>query len=253
MAKIVLAHGILGFGAIPIVGAGVYFNGVAKLYRALGHEVLEPSVAPVGPIDVRSAQLASAIVKKWPGTDDIAIIAHSLGGLDARRVIARDHALGPRIKSLVAISTPHFGTPVADAVLNLGDPLRPYIPGWLLAALQSNAGAVNDLRSRTVLQDPDRAGVKYTEIACDCTGQASSSPLFGLARQIGQLPHHGNDGLVAVTSATVPGRVPQQTWAVDHGEAIGWPSGAFGLQALSAAAFTPRDHLDRFRHLLSFI
>lgn len=253
MAKIVLAHGILGFNTIPILGAGLYFNGVVDLYESLGHEVAAPNVSPVGGIDERSAQLASAIADKWPGDDDIVIVAHSLGGLDARRVIARHHAVGKRVKSLITISTPHFGTPVADAVFDLAHPLRQYVPDWIVDALDLNKRVLQDLRTHHGLQDEVGDAVKCTEIACDCTAADSGSLLFDLSREIGRLPTQGNDGVVTVASASVPGRKPKMTWKVDHGEAIGWPSGLSGLELWAAAAAPPRAHLERFKQLLSFI
>jgi len=253
MAKIVLAHGILGFNTLPIWRVGLYFNGVARLYRSLGHEVLAPNVAPLGNLDQRSAQLASAIAAAWPGEDPFTIVAHSLGGLDARRVIARHPGVGRRVKSLITISTPHFGSPVADAVLDLTHPLRPFVPDWIVQTLQLNKSVLQDLRTRTTLQDEVGDAVKCTEIACDCTGRGSSSPLFRLSSQIGKLPAHGNDGLVTVDSASVPGRKPKLIWELDHGEAIGWSSAYLGLAAVWAAVSTPRDHLERYKQLLSFI
>jgi len=46
-----------------------------------------------------------------------ALVAHSMGGLDARHLIAR---LDPdrRVKSLVTVGTPHLGTPLASWLLD---------------------------------------------------------------------------------------------------------------------------------------
>ena len=60
---IVLAHGILGFGALPGVSLLVnYFNGVADHLRNQGHTVHSPSVSTVGSVARRGQQLGNAIL-----------------------------------------------------------------------------------------------------------------------------------------------------------------------------------------------
>jgi len=249
MADIVLAHGILGYGTMPL-GESLYFNGIANRYRADGHRVLVPTVAMLGSLDRRSAQLQSAIAVGFPTSRKLVVIAHSMGGLDIRRVVHRDPALAARIKAIVCICTPPFGSPVADAVLDPTHPLRPHIPEWLLAALGPSAGAVADLVVRATLQDPDVQGITYCEIA----GIApNDSPLFGLSQEIGKLSPSGNDGVVTVASAMVPGRPLLAQWPVDHGGAIGWPSGKLGVQAIESLLQPSADHLNRYKDLLATV
>ncbi|WP_254513912.1 esterase/lipase family protein [Anatilimnocola floriformis] len=248
--KIVLAHGILGFGGglLPF-GIG-YFNGVRGMLEQQGHEVFAPTVAPLGSLDARSRQLARQIQAHWPGDEPIAVIAHSMGGLDARRVIHRDQIVGNRIKLLVTVGTPHFGSPVADAVLGRCPNVLAHIPGWLLSALQHHAGALPDLATRDELHDPDCEGVTYLEVACVRKNDSwlATSPLFGLSRAIGEL-YGPNDGVVHYQSACHASRPPIAEWSVDHGEAIGWPSGYGGLKGM-AAVWKPCDqHLLRYRSL----
>lgn len=248
--KIVLAHGILGFGGglLPF-GIG-YFNGVKRLLEQQGHEVLAPTVAPLGSLAARSEQLARQIEARWPGDDELAVIGHSMGGLDARRVIHRHRAVGQRIKWLVTVSTPHFGSPVADAVLGNCASLLPHIPGWLLTALRNHAGALPDLTTRDELHDPDCDGVTYLEVACIRRDESwlGASPLFGLSRAIGTL-YGPNDGLVTRQSACHASRPPIAEWTADHAEAIGWPTGYAGTQGMAAAWKPPVQHLERFLSL----
>ena len=246
MAHIVLAHGFLGIGSNPLNPGIHYFNGVAKALRDQDHEVFEPTVDALGALEHRSQQLASKINQHWPGTFDIAVIAHSMGGLDTRRILARDNTVGPRIRTLIAIATPHFGSPVADAMLDHTHALRASIPAPLLFALQNNDGALEDLRTRTVLQDPDKlAGVRYMEVVCGAQENNDASPLFNLCRAIGKLSNAKNDGVVTVQSAKAPARIPIEIWPVDHGAAIGWPS-SFGFDAFAALISPPQDHIDRY-------
>ena len=37
------------------------------------------------------------------------VLAHGMGGLDSRRVIALNNAVGQRVKTLITIDTPHLG------------------------------------------------------------------------------------------------------------------------------------------------
>jgi triacylglycerol lipase len=236
-----------GGGLFPL-GIG-YFNGVKTILEQQGHEVFAPTVAPLASLELRSEQLARQIDAHWPD-GELAVIAHSMGGLDARRVIHRHPSVGNRIKFLATVGTPHFGSPVADAVLGNCSSILAHIPSWLLAALRNHAGALRDLALRQELHDPDCDGVTYLEVACvgKDEGWLEASPLFGLARAIGDL-YGPNDGLVTRQSACHPSRQPVAEWSADHGEAIGWPSGYGGLKGV-AAAWSPCDqHLQRYRFL----
>ncbi len=248
--KIVLAHGILGFGGglLPF-GIG-YFNGVKVMLEQQGHEVFAPTVAPLGSLNVRSEQLARQIAARWPGDESLAVIAHSMGGLDARRVIYRDERVGKRIKFLATIGTPHFGSPIADAVLGRCPNLLPHIPRWLLTILQNHGGALPDLTTRQELHDPDCAWVTYWEIACVRKEESwlTTSPLFGLAHALGEL-YGPNDGMVTYQSACHASRKPIDEWIADHGEAIGWPSGYAGIKGVAAAWRPCEQHLQRYRSL----
>ncbi|NML15550.1 esterase/lipase family protein [Azohydromonas caseinilytica] len=269
MAHIVLAHGFLGAGENPWLMGVDYFNGVAAMLRGRKHEVLETSVSPLGSLDERSQQLAREINERWPGDFDLYVIAHSMGGLDARRVIAR-HEVGRRIKKLITIATPHFGTPVANAVLDRV-PAKIYecIPGPLLEYFNKDGGALNDLRVRQSLHDPNCPWVDYMEVACVAPRSRlgsvladfpigsllpehlAGSLLFGLTRALGDLSESSksNDGLVTLESARCPPREPIEEWLVDHGGAIGWPSNLFGVSTVRAVFSPSADHLARYRAL----
>jgi len=250
MADIVLAHGILGYGTMPLGIESRYFNGIPELYRAAGHRVLVPSVDMLGSLDLRSAQLRHAITVGYPASPALIVIAHSMGGLDIRRVVRHDADLASRVKAIVCICTPHFGSPVANAVIDPVDPLRPHIPPWFLAALGPPVGAFADLVVRVELQDFDIDGIRYFEVG----GIApNDSPLFDLSESIGRLSDSDNDGVVTIKSATVPGRPLAGTWPVDHGGAIGWPSGRLGAEFLGALWAPQAEHLRRYHELLNFV
>ena len=134
---IVLAHGILGFGALPLLPSPVnYFNGVAEHLRRQGHAVFAPHVNPIGSIAQRGDQLAAAILDvPLSEGEQLHVIAHSMGGLDARHALANVDGVAARVKTLVTIGTPHRGSPVADAVDNPAHPLFDQIPQLLADVL----------------------------------------------------------------------------------------------------------------------
>src|SRR6185437_1575711 len=108
-----------------------------------GHTVIAPSVATIGSIQERGNQLAGVL--RDAGSGPKHIIAHSMGGLDARHAITNRKDIVQGVKTLVTIGTPHRGSPVADAVVNAAGPLINEIPAFILGILRRNTGAFNDL------------------------------------------------------------------------------------------------------------
>lgn len=116
---IVFAHGFFGFNDFAGAGFVDYFWGVREDLIAAGEpEVFTPAVDPFNSSTVRGEQLLAAVqeVLEATGASRVNIIAHSQGGLDARFVAATQPEL---VASIVTVSTPHHGTPVADQVLAL--------------------------------------------------------------------------------------------------------------------------------------
>ncbi len=125
---IVLAHGYLGFGAL---GSLNYFNNVATILKAAGAtQVVAPHVPPKGTLQQRSAQLAQAIQDQFPG-QKVHVIAHSMGGLDARCMIAGG---ATNIASLTTLGTPFRGTLAADVAADPAKLLQ-VNPAQLAAAI----------------------------------------------------------------------------------------------------------------------
>jgi triacylglycerol esterase/lipase EstA (alpha/beta hydrolase family) len=96
-----------------------------------------------------------------------------MGGLDARFLVANNlRGVAPRIGSITAIGTPHFGSPVAT-LLNQGNPLDILPPllglrGEVIDDLRNNLNAVHEL-SESAANDfnhncPDNVNVRYFEV-----------------------------------------------------------------------------------------
>lgn len=253
MARIVLAHGILGFGSIFPEQSINYFNGIKILYQSFGHEVMCPTVPALGSLKARAAELESAILKRWPDSSEpLFALAHSMGGLDCRRVIATSAALNGKFKRLITIATPHFGSPVADVVLN-----PPKLPGffplqWLVDFFAEDAGALNDLKTRQTLQNQNKKGVEYLCIGCDSSKTSPHSTLFAATWLAGKQLAMPNDGVVSLDSASLTNNASDLwgVWTLDHGGAIGWPTGGVGQEFLAAINSPPKKHLDRYEQLL---
>src|SRR6266568_4744432 len=93
-----------------------YFRGLKAHVEGNGHQALFPEVPPLGTCEVRAEVLADAIQRAYP-KGPVHIIAHSMGGLDSRTLIARnlDGLSSPgRVASLTTVSSPHRGSPVAE-------------------------------------------------------------------------------------------------------------------------------------------
>jgi len=118
---IILHHGLFGFRQLLFVE---YFHQVPKTLREAGFDVYTTEAYAFGEIDQKSRELADQIdhVLKLTGKDKVNIIAHSMGGLDARKVIS---VLGyeDKVASLSMIGTPHRGSYIADLVTGVGDAL----------------------------------------------------------------------------------------------------------------------------------
>ena len=253
MARIVLAHGILGFGSVLPLQPLNYFNGVRDLYVSMGHDVICPTVAALGSIAARSAELQRQVLARW--ADDgvpIHLLAHSMGGLDCRHMLQGDAALARRVRRLITIATPHFGSPVADAVLHPVFPGLPLLAPALSGLFANDAGALLDLQTRLTLQDAAVQGVDYLCVGCDAATTHPKSLVFTLTAALGGFASQPNDGVVGLASASSSNASATlfQTWPVDHGGAIGWPSGGLVNQAGLAAIQPPADHLARYTQLL---
>lgn len=221
---IVLVHGVLGFGLLPSL-SGIpivqYFNGVAS-HLGARHRVLEPSLNPIGSVAQRGDQLAATIEQLTLGPGErVHIVAHSMGGLDARHAIGK---VGDRVAGLATIGTPYRGSPVADAIVNRTGPLAGRLPTWLADAFHGTAlrDLTTPVATAAMAATPDAPGVRYVDVAGDASRGSTTLALFHVAAAIGGITGEVNDGVVTRSSALVPGHRHLPDWPVDHAGEIGW-------------------------------
>lgn len=113
MHPIVLAHGFFGFAELAEIE---YFRGVKDYLenKFPNLAVIVPEVAPNDFVEERARQLWGQIEK---ANQKVHIIGHSMGGLDSRFMISPEGLnKSGRVASLTTISTPHWGSPVADFI-----------------------------------------------------------------------------------------------------------------------------------------
>lgn len=218
---IVLAHGVLGFDAIRMGFLHpAYFRGVAEQLRVVGNEVYVVRVSPVAGIAVRAAQLAHQI-RQIPA-DRVNVVAHSMGGLDARYAITH-LGLGERVASLTTIGTPHRGTPLADrGVWLVHERLGLH---RLMSVLGVDAFAELTTQSLVEFNDevPDARDVVYTSYPARVPGVRGVNSLLAAGYVMLQRVVGDNDGVVPTESQNW-GEVLEEIEA-DHWAQVGWSMG----------------------------
>jgi triacylglycerol lipase len=223
-APIVLVHGILGFNQLAVIGP--YFRGIREALRAAGNIVPEPpQLDTAGSIEERAAGLHDYLTD--PGNSELFnspfhLIAHSMGGLDSRRLISLNQGgVADRVLSLTTLGTPHRGTPVAD----MGDEAFEEFLTTLIE-LHVDVQGFFDLTTAKAVEfnaaNPPSPKVKYYSVA----------GLFEPAHGLLEVPHQlildagggSSDGLVPVSSAEY------HPFSPDDGSFLGtWPANHFRL------------------------
>lgn len=90
--------------------------------RQKGFETYATNVSMASNIERRSEELRTEIRKllSTTGRSHVHIIAHSMGGLDARHMISNYPDMEQCVISLNTVATPHLGSYIADVALNNG-------------------------------------------------------------------------------------------------------------------------------------
>lgn len=212
---VVLAHGLLGFDEIRIGGRRHdYFRGVPSRLEAAGAVVHRPRVAKTASVSARAEELA-AFIRDIPARR-VNVVAHSMGGLDARYAVAR-LGLGRKVASVITVGTPHLGTPIADVGASslLLDALARM--GLDLEAFRDLTTARMEEFNRAV---PDVRGVAYACVLGAPASRTEVNPLL-LPTYLWLADREGeSDGVVPVRSQRW-GEVVR-TIPADHWAQIGW-------------------------------
>ncbi|EGC39332.1 hypothetical protein DICPUDRAFT_27048 [Dictyostelium purpureum] len=198
---LIFSHGLFGFSSFLFLH---YFNNIVQPIKR--HTIAETTVVhPTDSIKNRAESMYSQIqeIMKRHNTDKVHIIAHSMGGLDARYLINKLDQ-GRNVLSLTTLSTPHRGSYIAEwSILNITQKL--YIEhlfktiGIPLEALDNlTPEFLNNDFNKTILDQPH---VQYTSYgAYKDSIQNFFTPMRYFHKLL--LEKEGkNDGLVSLNSS----------------------------------------------------
>lgn len=206
-----------------------YFKRIRSTLIRRGFQVFHTNVSWGAPLAARAAELGREIdsILAISEARKVHVIAHSMGGLDARFAIS---FLGyaPKVCSLTTVATPHHGSPLADIVHRLGSLPRRILDrlyAWGIDLRGVLDLATSECAARNArMETSERSdGVVYQTYA----GATSFWPTF-FPLKLGYLAlrfvfnEAQNDGLVPLSSAKwreeyFRGAVP---W--DHLNQLGW-------------------------------
>lgn len=243
---IVLMH---GFGLLAFLARGGHLHEEAMHLRLHGLAAFAPNITPYHVIPQRAAMWKDRIdvILQQTGAEKVNLIAHSMGGLDARYLISK-MGMAPRVASLTTISSPHRGSSLAQMALKQPERLRELVrsaANWVgenvmeveadfAAAVESlTPDAVTDTFNTDV---PDVEGVWYSSWAGSAGKGALNSinPVFRPFNSWLYTREGVNDGIVSVASAK---------WGEFRGEIEADHLQQIGIEVLSGSSFSSKDFL----------
>jgi triacylglycerol lipase len=230
---IVLSHG-MGANA-EVMGITDYWGSIPKTMGENGAQVFITSGNPMQSKEYKAIEWKAKVkeILAVTGAKKINLIGHSDGGLYTRYAIT-NLGMAPYVASYTSMSSPHRGSPVADAIMNFGanTGLTSAIAGtldfvykYLLGVSGTDSGTNGTQETtwwmKTVFNPnvPDMAGVYYQSYGSDCKTAIGAQVVLPLWLAIKPI-EGANDGLVSVSSAK---------WGNYRGTLTGW----FGVNHLS--------------------
>ncbi len=231
---IILAHGVCRFDALLNVVFDMdnsdddrfhYFRGIRSALMAHGFQVFHTAVSWAGGVETRAADLRNELIRitrDFTLYPKVHIIAHSMGGLDARHMVC-EYGMDQQVASLSTISTPHQGSSFADwGIKNLARVVD------LLGSMGLDITGFRDLTTQRCREFNERAqefelsnGVKYRTYAGVQTRSRVFTPLR-FPHWITERAEGENDGLVSLASAKWREDYFVKKIEADHLNEVGW-------------------------------
>jgi triacylglycerol lipase len=202
---IVLHHGLWGLTAGGPSTCGLsYWNGISAAIAAAGYDVLVTQAHPTGSIQRRARTLKSQIQRRLRDREQpdgrVIILAHSMGGMDARYMISRLD-MARQVAALVTIGTAHRGTAYYEWMVRMLDCCGQL--SWTSEALWDLRGLWQARRAdchRFNELVPDADAVRYYSVAGVCPA-GRVPPWLMPGYTIVAEAEGFNDGRVSLTSA----------------------------------------------------
>jgi triacylglycerol lipase len=218
-SPIVLVHGFFGFDRIRVGGWTLarYFPGIPEFLQSGDNRVLIPALSPTGGVADRAAQLKAFLDRECPA-EPVHLLAHSMGGLDARYLVSR-LGMGHRVLTVTSLGTPHRGTTFADWGISRFERLLKPVLDFFRVPTQGFYDLTTARCAAFNREVPDVPGVRYFSVA----GQHKGSyldPEWYLPSGIVFRAEGPNDGVVSVASATYGETL--EVWEGDHLSLVNW-------------------------------
>lgn len=233
---VVLMH---GFGAGASFRRGGHLHEEALHLRSRGVRAVAPNVSPYNTVRARTATWDDRLthVLDQTGADRLLLVAHSMGGLDARYLIS-NMGWHEVVDVLVTVSTPHRGSAVASLVLEQPEFVREWVSDladWVGTYILED-GSANIRRALAELTPehmentfnpnvPNHPDVEYWSYGFRA-GKGTPVPITPLFQYLNRylFEREGvNDGIVSVKSARWG--TYQRTVDADHARQVGLSSG----------------------------
>jgi triacylglycerol lipase len=200
-SPLVFCHGMLGYSVLRLhrVDLDNYFSGLHEYFTQRGFHVLMPQLGRTHGIRQRAEQLRQ-VIGRWT-SGPVNIIAHSMGGLDARFMVSQLDMAG-RVASVTTVGTPHHGTYIADWFVEHFDARFPLLRG--LERFGADIDGFRDV-TRAACRSfnaavPDAPGVRYLSYsAFQVAGKIP--PILRRSHSLIARIEGANDGLVSQASA----------------------------------------------------
>ena len=211
---VVLMH---GFGVGASFRRGGHLHDEAMHLRSRGVRAVAPNVSPYNTVRARCRTWEDRLerVLAETQTDRVSIIAHSMGGLDARYLISQ-RGWHDVVDVLVTVATPHRGSPVAALILQQPEAVRNWLTDmadWLGTHILEDGSAnirqalheltPEHLESTFNEEVADHPDVEYWSYGCQA-GEGTDIPIDPIFRYFNSylFEREGvNDGMVSVRSA----------------------------------------------------
>lgn len=221
---IVLAHGALGFVGYPGLE---YFRGVRRMLEREGNRVFAWRVPNWKATVEQRARALLGHLREHGHEGPFHIIAHSMGGLDARHLISCLGAADLAV-SLTTVATPHHGTVAAEVRNRAFRSVGLMSPRVVSARfLEHMAIFTGEWSRRFNDETPDAPHVRYRSWA-GATPLWRTSPVLWPTHRLLTRREGPNDGLVSVASAIQRPELHAGTIPADHFVQLGWRTGLGG-------------------------
>ncbi len=220
MAAIILHHGFMGGGMSVGRLKWVSFRNIDTYLAEHGYQVFVSAVHPTASIQRRAGQLRKWILSLLPqiNSGPIILVGHSMGGLDARYMLA-EMDMAKHISALLTVCSPHRGSALVDWVLDHFGRRWRAIQWAEQVGLET--GALRDLTTEQCARFNEKIrdvpGVRYASVAA--ARPFKEMPAFArIPHKIVYAAEGPNDGLVSVQSARWTNYLT--TWKADHWQTV---------------------------------